>query len=1226
MPLPDNRNQYLPPEGTNQQDRRRTALKPGFFRVDHRGLREQVDFVARFSEFVAFIDEKNQPSGDWQNLIAHDPAVQLIRLAGWTRKRDVEAFHAGTKGVHAAVDADAAARSLQAAMGVVWKLLRRCADWAARTVAVPEFNKQINTIIEDHLAGLYVQLVAFEENGVAAGLLAAPDPFARPHLGWQVNKPDNGAPQDPGTAAAKRIGNPFAAKDGLAGKETLHVLQRAASDLERLFHELLSYLDVIRKDAGYYLNKQLNHRGDNKPHVALLLTFLRLMQYPQAELNAFTRRHLDYYYGQILKLQRKAGVPDQVHVCFELAPHVPLHRLEAGTLLAAGKDATGRLRTYRTLHELVVNQNRVTAMWGLQVTPAALRVMAAPAWSTPAPTPELGFAVAAPILLRGEGVRQFTLRLGFAEPFFTRFREALPSEQDVDGSVDPLDDFLEVEYSSPGGWTAVPRAGTETRFGRTPEGQLAPWMDVTLVLGDQMPPVAAVGDAAFAEAYRRQLPVFRFRRDRDNGPLYASVQHLVVESLRVQADVLGARSLKLYNDFGPLDPGAPFQPFGPLPALGSAFFVGCDCFEGGWLQDVRLNIEWFLLPLHAGGFKEYYAGYPYVEGNHSFKAKVSVLNGGQWKPQAEKQVINLFQDVPDQVGTSLVSNVRRVNEIGVDFMKLTGRPAALPADLPPREASGGYLKMELCYPLIAFGHREYPDVLKRAVAESVSRKRAAPLPNEAYTPTIKNLSIDYSIATEVAGGRLGDATGCYLYHLDPLTPPRVATAEGAPGPRLLSHYEPGTHLLLGIGACRPPQTLSLLFAPDPAARAAAEATGPVAWCHYAGGVWHPVPAADKVLDTTNGLQQPGIVRFELSEDVYHPGPDGVLVLKCLCPGYGAGPQSLPSVRTQAVQAVFENAQNDLAHLRTNLPAGSITGLVIRRPQLRSVYQPYPSFGGRPPEDAVSFHRRVSERLRHRDRAVAPADYERLVLEQFPFLGRAKCFCHRQGDHPDEAFRPGCVSLVVIPKANPREGTIEPRLTGSALAEIAAFLRERIPPSVRLDVRNPNYEGVRVKARVKFRAGRDGGYYLKQLDEDLGRHLNPWLDHPGRPPQFGEKLYGSSLVYFMETLEYVEVVANVMLFHLVDGQVVNRPQAAILNAVIAPARPDALLVSAGPHILELLDEADDAPGDDPFEGLHVLKMERDFVVLPDPFPEPGPDPSTAVPPPQRQKITMWLGNS
>ncbi|HEX8528519.1 MAG TPA: hypothetical protein VF646_00785, partial [Cytophagales bacterium] len=772
MPLPDNRNHHLPPEGTSQQDRRRTALKPSFFRVDHRGLREQVDFVARFSECVAFIDEKNQPNGDWQHLIAHDPAIQLIRLAGWARKRDVEAFHAGTNGVHAAVDAGEAAQSLRAAMGVVWKLMRRCDDWAARTTAVPEFNREINRIIEEHLAGLYRQLLDFEANALAAGLLEPPDLILRPHLGWQAKHEKGATTPGPRPAAAKRFVNPFPATPGLAGKEALEVLRGAVSSLERLFHELLSYLDVIRKDADYYLEKQLNHSGDNKPHVALLLTFLRLMQYPQAELNAFTRRHLDYYYGHILKLRRKAAVPDQVHVCFELAPHVPLHRLEAGTLLAAGKDATGRLRTYRTLHELVVNQNRVTALWGLQVTPAALRAMAAPAWSTPAPTPELGFAVAAPILRRGEGVRQFTFKLCFAEPFFTRFRQALPDERDVDGSFDPLDDFLDVEYSSPVGWTAVPRVGTVARFGRTPAGHLAPWLDLTLVLGDQLPPVAAVGDATFSEAYHRQLPVFRFRRNSDRGPLYASVQHLVLKSVRVQADVLGARKLRLRNDFGPLDPGAPFQPFGPLPALGSSFFVGCDCFEGGWLQDVRLNIEWFHLPLHAGGFKAYYAGYPYVEGNDSFKAKVSVLNGGQWKPQENKQVVNLFQDVPNQPGTALVSNIRRVNEIDVGLMKLTGPPGHPAVDAPPREAAGGYLRLELCYPLTAFGHREYPDVLKKAVAESATgKKRAAPppMPNEAYTPTIKSLSLDYSIATEVTVGELGDASGCYLYHLDPLT-------------------------------------------------------------------------------------------------------------------------------------------------------------------------------------------------------------------------------------------------------------------------------------------------------------------------------------------------------------------------------------------------------------------------------------------------------------------------
>jgi hypothetical protein len=58
--------------------------------------------------------------------------------------------------------------------------------------------------------------------------------------------------------------------------------------------------------------------------------------------------------------------------------------------------------------------------------------------------------------------------------------------------------------------------------------------------------------------------------------------------------------------------------------------------------------------------------------------------------------------------------------------------------------------------------------------------------------------------------------------------------------------------------------------------------------------------------------------------------------------------------------------------------------------------PYPSFGGRVTEDNAEFYNRVSERLRHKDRAITIFDYERLVLESFPDIYRVKCI-----DHTDE---------------------------------------------------------------------------------------------------------------------------------------------------------------------------------------------------------------------------------
>ena len=51
-----------------------------------------------------------------------------------------------------------------------------------------------------------------------------------------------------------------------------------------------------------------------RPHFALFLTFLQLLQHTRGQLNTLTRRHLDFYYQQVLGMTKIASVPDHVNV------------------------------------------------------------------------------------------------------------------------------------------------------------------------------------------------------------------------------------------------------------------------------------------------------------------------------------------------------------------------------------------------------------------------------------------------------------------------------------------------------------------------------------------------------------------------------------------------------------------------------------------------------------------------------------------------------------------------------------------------------------------------------------------------------------------------------------------------------------------------------------------------------------------------------------------------
>src|SRR5271166_3766668 len=104
-----------------------------------------------------------------------------------------------------------------------------------------------------------------------------------------------------------------------------------------------------------------------RPHFCLLLTFLKLLRHAQAELNTFTRRHLEFYYQEVLRLAPKKGIPDRVHVVIELVEGQRQFFLPSGTLLYAGSDSRGSDLFYSTGRDLLASQAQVASLKNLFV-------------------------------------------------------------------------------------------------------------------------------------------------------------------------------------------------------------------------------------------------------------------------------------------------------------------------------------------------------------------------------------------------------------------------------------------------------------------------------------------------------------------------------------------------------------------------------------------------------------------------------------------------------------------------------------------------------------------------------------------------------------------------------------------------------------------------------------------------------------------------------------------
>ena len=493
---------------------------------------------------------------------------------------------------------------------------------------------------------------------------------------------------------------------------------------------------------------------------------------------------------------------------------------------------------------------------------------------------------------------------------------------------------------------------------------------------------------------------------------------------------------------------------------------------------------------------------------------------------------------------------------------------------------------------------------------------AAPEPS--YTPLVVNqplvpladqLSINYTASTELTVTNAQGDDDRLLMHLHPVGTQVVASSEklGVSSEQaFIPSLDKSGYLYIGLGNTPDSGTLSLLF--DVAAVDSPEGLSgaTVRWDYLTEAGWTKFSTdrqqegnlrAMVLADGTNGLINTGIIRFQLINDMRRQGAfagDQQLWLRGSLEGVTGNVKSiwsrLKGIYTQAASVVF-SADDHITgqaqtprHLPEPLPAATITALNGNNPAIASVTQPLPSFGGRAPEASVYFNNRVSERLRHRGRAITGWDYERLVLQQFPQLFMARCV---RGEVQGE------VVMQVIPNTTD-PALLKPRAPLFLQNNIRDFLQPLMPPQAQLKVSSPRFQEVRFGVSINIREGYDQGITIQALNDELVTHLSPWTNSDS--VEIRNSISLTSIARFVASRPYISRVLKISAerqeWDDTDKALVFRP---VAETVIRPddklGNPqEVILVPARLHTINVL-----PAGVVIFEGVGRMEVELDFEV-------------------------------
>lgn len=1013
-------------------------------------------------------------------------------------------------------------------------------------------------------------------------------------------------------------------------KPLFYQLDNQTTALPSEWETLMNYERQFRNPSDVL--GEMKRRQDFSPHFALFLCFLKLFEHLQEDINQLTQKHLDFYYKEVLQLANRQPVADSVHVLFTLAQNASEQIVEVNTPLDAGRDAskpTPLPLTYQTQENLTMNRATIASVRSVFLNPATQKLLFAPdaktadgikkplpadnpSWSafgpkltlpvncpscdgstnvtaSPLPEAQVGFAFASPVLQLAEGTRTITVDMG------------------VVGSIPTLPNnlFLAVQLSGAKSWI---EAGQVALTATTTGLQL-----VVTVSADEKEGVINFNPDKLDGNYQTTAPVMRcWLADSSH---YALLRNLSISTVKISAQVTGLKkSLVLENDLGKVSPEKSFMPFGAQPVVGSTLYVTCPEAQQKTLQSVSVRVEEWVgkpgnLTTHYQNYKTYTlnsSDNPVVKANYAkqeadFKATVSVINGNLSGLQATGKT--LFSDFVAAAGVvvqpatfTLVTGgllgfsylggyVRTGNIFSNFILGFTGIRHLLAA---PATVSDSLLKIRLT---TDFLHNLFPTILTEVVSFNGVFQKNQPVPNPPYTPVTAGLVMNYAASSQTVILTDTDFNNfsrrdVQFFHLGVFgqaeehaflkSEQRFLSATERATAYLLPQYVDQGTFYLGLQDIGPLEIIRLLIQVAEGSANPERPPATVRWSVLVNNQWRLFTDEQVLSDDTNQLLKSGIIQFYLPTETTDTNTlldSGLVWLKAELwlndtPAPIDSVCNLIDLHSQAVLATFQDDGNDPAHYNQPLPAQTISKARIGLGAIKKTEQPYASFGGKPQEAAPAFYQRVSERLRHKQRAVSIWDYEHLILQEFPAVFKARCLNHTKLDKlkpqadPDrfDQLAPGYVTVVVVPDLHNQNAInrLEPKVDLDTLQRIREYLQKHAGKLVTLATTNPEYEPVRLKFKVRFRRGYAFSTYKKKLNEALIKYLSPWVSGDPADISFGGILEKSVIINFVERLEYVDVLSDFVMLRIGD------PYEGYEE--IMAANPMAVLVSCQEHCI------------------------------------------------------------
>lgn len=1186
-------------------------LNPENFKIDQREILDFIILIKEYSKRINFYDKNNKIDQTWHEMLKSDASFLIAEISNFqidsyntNRLQLIQRYDEGFSLLEKKVVFNEFFNSTLSLFGSVnkWYVEALTNNLSQNS---SQIELELEAAIQNKLAPLLSEFIVLSLEFIKSGLMDNSAIISLSHFSsiWKLSIPQTEQIED---ASFNENELNFAFKKIiLIFNPTYEILFNLISKSKKLFF------------------KSLYENDNHKAHIGLLFAFLELIKHVKEDLNTITKKHLDLYYQQILKLSHLPSTPKNIFVTLEIDENVDTINIAEKAKIKVGQKDDGEDILFLTDEEIQLNNiklshistfflsennifqydSRFNLISGLYSKTFASSIEEVDRFNSDnsyfsslgeeqsfyivddmnMKKSDIGFILASPAFLLSKSDRKIDIDFKFTVESITFLSDLIldiSQNKNVNEEVmfdEIFSEAFTIQYTSEEKWVDIPNYKVISPLDWT-----SGIIRISFKLNKSYPDFVPF-DVDVHELHMDSLqPLLKFTINQDSfyNP-YSFLNGMKLTSIDINVKVENLKKLNCFVNRENVDSNSEFELFGGIPKVGSNMIIGTDEIFNKKITQLSVAWQYSNLAVLEGSLKEYYQEYEMDIDNDSFKMKVSALSNFNYSENPDS---NLVFDLFEKTADGEIDSNRLVADINIEALDIRPNFNLKYTALEDysNDLETGFLKFELIRPKFGFGFDIFDKVYARNSQKSLASqlKKGVPeivkLPNDPFSPVIQNVSLSYEAKSilnfdQVTFFENDKTEPNALYLTSPYGIENIFTSKSALADTLVKSFIYEGELVLGFDGFKPHSKLNLLFEILKSENQNYEVSREIDLYYSSAEGWKRFQSEDILYDQTMNLMKTGVLCLKCPTDLSDRQTvfnETKMFIKACSKSKANRFSLIRSIRTNSVSA-SEIIDETSEEVTIDIMPYAAEGFLEPIEGVIGLTQHLASFRGKNRESDMDFYRRSSELLRHKNRPVTKWDFEKFILGKFDWLSHVKCFTINNIDFQIN------MKILCIKKIESQQNIDNIKLSAAEKDEIKEFLRKFTSPFTNIEIINPVFEDLWIKCKVSFQ-NISNGKGIQKLHSDFFNFACSWIYEPKLKHRIGEKIKKLDIINFLNSRDYVSYITGISIIHikkLEDGsQIVFDSASDTLNSdYLEPGFVWSLIVPKHTHKIEILEK-------------------------------------------------------